>query len=263
MSSKDAAGALTGSGTFNKTMLVLRQIAGSDDGATFPQLVDALQLPKSTLHRLLQDLLSQSLARLDDDRRYRLGYGFFELARLAWDRADIRREARPVITALVRETGETVHLAVLDGLDVVYVDKVEGSGTFRMASMIGARNPAHCTGVGKALIAYLEPDDLMRRLAGRTLEPFTEYTLTSPEALIAHLSDIRARGYAFDDQEHEIGIRCAAAAVFNFRGQAIASLSITVPTMRYEGGPIDELGQRVAHAANEITARCGGRVPRP
>ena len=137
-------------------MDVVRLVAGAETGATFPQIAQDLGLPKSTLHRLLQVLVQQNLLRLDADRHYRLGYGIFELARLAWDRIDIRREAQPSdYAALVRETGETVHLAVLDGAEVVYVDKVEGSQTIRMASMIGARNPAYCTGVGKALLPRL------------------------------------------------------------------------------------------------------------
>ena len=96
------------------------------------------------------------MIRLDADRRYRLGLTFFELARLSWNSLDIRREAQPTIYELGRDVGETVHLAVLDGVDVVYIDKLEGSHTMRMASMIGARNPGYCTGVSKALLAYVE-----------------------------------------------------------------------------------------------------------
>ncbi len=248
-----------GAGTFAKTMEVLRHVAGIEGGATFPELVDRLALPKSTLHRLLSDLLQEGMLRLDEDRRYRLGTGAFELARLAWDRVDIRPQAEPVIARLVERTGETVHLAVLDGFDVVYVDKVEGSHTFRMASMIGARNPAHCTGVGKALLAFLDADDLRKRIGARRLAPFTPNTITALPALAEELTRIRERGYAFDDEEHELGIRCAAAAVFNFRGAPVASLSITAPTVRCDTGRLAALGEMVGAAASEITRRCGGR----
>jgi len=258
MSSKAAAESRAGGGTFRKTMEVLRRVAGSENGMTFPELVDDLLLPKSTLHRLLQNLLEQGMLRHDDDRRYRLGYGIFELARLAWDRVDIRREAQPTVAGVVHDTGETVHLAILDGLEVVYVDKVEGSHSFRMASMIGARNPAHCTGVGKALIAYLDTADLKRLLANHKLREFTPKTITSVRSLLSELALIRKRGYAFDDEEHEIGIRCAAATIFNFRGAPVASLSITVPTIRCDAKRLSVLGRRVSAAAVEITQRCGG-----
>jgi DNA-binding IclR family transcriptional regulator len=248
-----------GGGTFRKTMEVLRHVAGIEAGASFPELIDDLALPKSTLHRLLADLLQQGMLRLDEDRRYRLGYGAFELARLAWDRVDIRPQAEPVIADLVERTGETVHLAVLDGFEVVYIDKVEGSHTFRMASMVGARNPAYCTGVGKALIAYLDPDDLKERIGPRKLTPFTPNTITTLPALLAELARIRERGHAFDDEEHEVGIRCAAAVIFNFRGAPVASLSITAPTIRCDSDRLAALGELVSAAADEITRRCGGR----
>src|SRR5690348_3950647 len=122
---------LPGSATFRKLMEVIHSIADSEGGLSFPELERAATIPKSTLHRLLQILLNEGLIRLDPDRRYRLGITLFELARLSWNRLDIRREAEPTIYALGRDVGETVHLAVLDGVEVVYVDKLEGSHTMR------------------------------------------------------------------------------------------------------------------------------------
>jgi DNA-binding IclR family transcriptional regulator len=250
----------TGSSTFAKMMDVVRFVGGSEAGAAFPQIARELELPKSTLHRLLQDLVQQRLLSQGDDRLYKLGHGLFELARLAWDRADIRREAQRSIAALVRDTNETVHLAILDGVDVVYIDKVEGSQTMRMASMIGARNPAYCTGVGKALIAFLPPDELKARYTHYNFRAFTPRTIASFRALNAALAEIRKRGYATDNEEHEVGIRCAAAPIFNFRGTAISSLSITVPVIRCDQKRLFELARRVQAAADEITERCGGRL---
>ncbi len=261
MSSKSGPAALAGSSTFTKMMDVVRLVAGAETGAAFPQIAQELDLPKSTLHRLLQVLVQQRLLRLDEDRHYRLGHGVFELARLAWDRVDVRREAQPTISALVRETGETVHLAVLDGTEVVYVDKVEGSNTMRMASMIGARNPAYCTGVGKALLAFLPADELKRRFAHTSFRAFTPRTISSLRSLDAALAAIRKVGYAFDDEEHELGIRCAAAPIFNFRGLAISSLSVTVPVIRCDEKRLAALASRILAAADEITERCGGRLP--
>src|SRR5690606_38903656 len=126
---------IPGSGTFRKLMEVLRCVADAEGGATFPQLLRVVTVPKSTLHRLLQVLINEGMVRLDPDRCYRLGFAFFELARLSWDRLDIRKEAQSQIHDLVCDVGETVHLAILDGVDVVYVDKLEGPHTIRMASM--------------------------------------------------------------------------------------------------------------------------------
>ena len=261
MSSRSPAETLPGSGTFKKLMDVIRSVSASEGGASFPQLERAVTIPKSTLHRLLQILLHEGMIRLDADRRYRLGFALFELARLSWNRLDIRKEAQPTIDELVRDVGETVHLAVLDGVDVVYVDKLEGSHTMRMASMIGARNPAYCTGVGKALLAYVETDDLRRRFSGYDFRSFTPRTIGSIVELLKELAVIRQRRYALDDEEHEPGIKCVAAAIFDFRGRAISSLSVTVPTLRFSEDMLAGLAPKVVAAAEEITARCGGTPP--
>ena len=244
-----------GAGTFAKTMEVLRHVAGIDGGATFPELVDRLALPKSTLHRLLSDLLQEGMLRLDEDRRYRLGTGAFELARLAWDRVDIRPQAEPVIARLVERTGETVHLAVLDGFDVVYVDKVEGSHTFRMTSMIGARNPAHCTGVGKALLAFLDADDLRKRIGARRLAPFTPNTITALPALAEELARIRKRGYAFDDEENEPDIRCVGSPIFDRSGEPIGAISVSMPVYRHDPERHAKIASLVFKTAKDITAK--------
>jgi DNA-binding IclR family transcriptional regulator len=258
VSSSQETETLPGSGTFRKLMEVIRSIADTEGGATFPQLERVLKIPKSTLHRLLQILLNEGMIRLDADRYYRLGFSFFELARLSWDRLDIRKEAQSTIYELVRDVGETVHLAILDGVDVVYVDKLEGSHTMRMASMVGARNPAYCTGVGKALLAYLDFDDLAHRFSGYEFRAFTPRTIRSIDELVRQLRVIRARRYALDDEEHETGIKCVAASIFNFRGKAISSLSVTVPTVRFSEDMLATLARKVVKAADEITARCGG-----
>lgn len=258
MSSRPEPEALPGSGTFKKLMEVIRAIAEGQDGASFPELERSANIPKSTLHRLLQTLLNEGMVRLDIDKRYRLGLTWFELARLSWNRLDIRRDAQPTIYELGRDVGETVHLAVLDGVDVVYVDKIEGSHTMRMASMIGARNPAYCTGVGKALLAYLDTEDLRRRFSGYDFRSFTPRTIGSTDELIEQLAAIRQRRYALDDEEHEVGIKCVAAAIFDFRGKAISSLSVTVPTLRFSEDMLAGLAQKVVIAAADITARCGG-----
>lgn len=251
--------ASAGSETFGKVMNVLRCVAQGDDGASFPELIKTLGIPKSTLHRFLRSLVSEGLLRFDEsDRRYRLGLAMFELARNAWARIDVRREAQGVINALVRETGETVHLAVLDGLDVVYVDKVEGLHTIRMASKVGARNPAYCTGVGKALLAYVEPRELAQQFEGYPFEQLTPNTITSLAKFAEAMAHIRAVGFAEDNEEHEPGIRCAAAPIFNYRGAAIASISITVPSFRWDVGRNRPLTDSVSAAAATVTANCGG-----
>ena len=128
----------------------------------------------------------------------------------------------------------------------------------RMASMIGARNPAYCTGVGKALLAYVDTEDLLRRFSGYDFRSFTPRTIGSIDELLKQLAVIRERRYAIDDEEHEIGIKCVAAAIFDFQGKAISSISVTVPTLRCSEEMLAGLALKVVAAADQITARCGG-----
>jgi DNA-binding IclR family transcriptional regulator len=250
-------------GTFTKIMTVVRCVAEHAEGVRFPELLDRLELPKSTLHRILQSLQAERLLCFDEQgRRYRLGYGLLELARQSWERTDIRREAQHVMAELMAQTSETVHLAVLDGPDVVYVDKVESPQTMRMGSAVGARNPAYCTGVGKALLAFVEPRELARRLDGYKFHAFTPNTIVSEKRLVEELNRIRTTLVAVDNEEHEIGVRCAAAPIFNYQGMAIASISVAVPTFRWNPRRFRLLMDRVRLAAASITTSCGGIAPR-
>src|SRR5690606_21395402 len=125
-------------------------------------------------HRLLQGLLAEGLLRFEPEgNRYYLGYGLLELAGLTWSRLDVRKAARGVLTRLSQTARETVHMAVLDGAEVVYIEKMDGTQTVRMTSAIGMRNPAYCTGVGKSLLGFLPPDRLEKLLTEMTFERFT------------------------------------------------------------------------------------------
>jgi DNA-binding IclR family transcriptional regulator len=147
--------------------------------------------------------------------------------------------------------------------EVVYVEKIDSYQTLRMYSQIGRRSPMYCTGLGKALLAYLAPHELKVFLKRKELHRHTEHTLTTSKALLAELEQIREQGYALDNEEHEEGIRCVAAPVFGFRGQAVAAISVAGPTLRLNDEKIAYLIPLVREAAADISARLGHRPSPP
>lgn len=203
--------------------------------------------------------MAEGLVRLDSkDKTYTLGVRLLELARRAWEEFDVRRVAEPELLKLRDRTGETVHLAILDDLEVVYIDKYESRQGVRTISSVGKRAPSHCTGVGKAILAFLGAEkqaDLVKRLP---LARFTENTITTPGKFATHLESTKTRGYATDDEEHHMGTRCVAAPIFDYRGQVTASVSVTAPSFRLTSGKLGEYAPIAMEAAREITRRLGG-----
>jgi IclR family transcriptional regulator, KDG regulon repressor len=222
------------------------------------ELAAATGLHKSTLYRLLEAMRAHRLIGFDEtSASWHLGMKLFEMGSMAIERLALDKHAHPILDRLADVSGETAHLCVLDGSDVVYIAKVECTRTLRIPSAVGQRNPAYCTGVGKAILAHLAPPQLAAYIAETPLRPFTKRTLTSAGELRANLRQIVAQGYAIDDQEREDGVRCVAAPVRDHGGRVIAAISIAGPTMRVTKEKVTELAAHVMRAANEIAAKLG------
>jgi DNA-binding IclR family transcriptional regulator len=253
----------SGTAALEKGLGILERIADAPTPPRFTDLVGATNLPKGTLHRMLQALLARQLISLDTaTQTYHVGLRTLEMAHRTWHEMDIRKAAAAEISALGAETGETVHLAVRDASDVVYIDKVESGQSIRMFSAIGKRGPAYCTGVGKAMLAYLPPQELEPLTRAIAFKVHTPNTLTDAKALLAHLALVRERGYALDLEEHELGIQCAAAAIFDYRGRAIASVSVTGPCFRFNRMRLDATVPSVVETAKAVTRALGGAALR-
>ncbi|SDQ42467.1 IclR family transcriptional regulator [Quadrisphaera sp. DSM 44207] len=200
--------------------------AGGEVGLT--ELAEATGLPLPTIHRLLRTLVRRGYARQLPSRRYALGPQLVRLGEGA--SGAISAWARPALAQLADAVGETANLAVLDGDLVVYVAQAPSRHAMRMFTEVGRRVHPHCTGVGKALLARL-PDDAVRALLARTGMPArTEATLADPEALLAELAATRERGWALDDGEQEVGVRCFAVALPD--GAVPAAVSVSGPAAR-------------------------------
>ena len=176
---------------------------------------------------------------------------------------DVVSASRPFLEQLSSETSETVHLAVLDGESVVYVDKIDSPHLLRMYSHVGRRAPAYCTGLGKALLSSLTEPELRRIYPQKKLHRFTPNTITEPGRLEAELAEIRQRGVAVDNEEHEVGIVCFAAPVRERSGRVLAAISVSIPKLRFAAADRQRYVHPASLAAQSASERLGWVVSRP
>ncbi|MCL6282690.1 IclR family transcriptional regulator [Ruegeria sp. 2012CJ41-6] len=244
---------MSGDGTVGKACDVLDLVAGFNRPVRFGELLDHSPFPKATLYRFLQTLTNQGMLSYDSDRQsYTLGIRLVRLAHAAWTQSSLAPVARPHLDALSRDLGETVHLAQLDASQVLYVDKRNADDPVEMYSQAGKVGPAYCTGVGKAMLAFLPEDALTRAIQQQSFHRFTPHTLGSEAELRAELDAIRARGYAFDREEHEPGIICIAAPILTPGDRMLGAMSITGPTSRTDLKTLEKWAPRVRQAADDI-----------
>ena len=246
----------TGSdGTVGKALDVLDMVAAIGRPVRFSDLLMNSPYPKATLYRFLQTLTNQGMLAYDDDRgTYAPGIRLVRLAHAAWATSSLAPIARPYLDELSAETGETIHLAQMDQGQVLYVDKRNAAKPVEMFSSAGKVGPAYCTGVGKAMMAYLDGPALEAALARQSFARFTPETLDTPDKLKAELAAIRARGHAFDREEHEPGIICCAVPILSRAGRAIGALSMTSTTARTSLAALEAQADRIKDIAGRIAS---------
>lgn len=219
-----------------RVLEVLEYLAESPDGATFPQLIDGLGLPKSSLHGLLMTLVDAGWVYLNEaTRTYCVGLRLWQVAQNFSSVDSLAHIAQKHLEGVRDEVNETVQLAVLEGIDNVYVAKVESDHPLRLVSHVGSRLPAYATGLGKVLLAYLEPAEFRRRMTNVKIQRFTTRTMTTLKALEQGLAEIRARGYGEDEGEYTPGVYCVAVPVLGSDGATVAAMSCSVPSARFGG----------------------------
>jgi DNA-binding IclR family transcriptional regulator len=220
----------------------------------------AAQVSNSTTFRLLSTLASFGFVERDEHTgSYRLGLACLELARAYHDASDIRRQARPVMEDLRNQTKETVHLAVLDGWDVVYLEKLQGLHAIgMMSSSVGGRSPSHCTGLGKVLLAHLDLAEVRAHFEQTGLTCYTSTTITDVDALLSHLQQVYAQGYALDLGEHESEVHCLAVPVQGMDGRTLAAISVSGPSARIDAIAQDEgFVEAIKEAARQVSGKLG------
>lgn len=242
-----------GDGTVGKALEVLDQVADLGRPVRFAELLADSAFPKPTLYRLLQTLTSQGMLAYDPDRQtYAPGARLVRLAHAAWSQSSLAQVASPHLQKLSELTGETVHLAQLDSAQVLYLDKRNATKPVEMYSQAGKIGPAYCTGVGKAMMAFLPEDEATRVIGQQSFHVFTAHTLADAKALREELTDIRANGYGFDREEHEPGIICVAMPILTEGGRVLGALSVTSTTQRTNLAGLEQQVPRLREAADAI-----------
>lgn len=220
-------------------------------------LAKRLGLAKSTVHRLATTMIEAGMLEQNAETgKYRLGLVLFELGSLVRRKMDVSSEAKPYLKTLREKTGETVHLAILDHASVLFINNLESEHAVRMSVNVGVRAPAHCTAVGKALLAF-QPADVVEQTLRNGLDGRTPKTIVEPGELKQDLATVRGRGYAIDDEELEIGLRCIAAPIRDHSGGVVAATSVAGPAQRMTKKQLTMLAPDVVAAADAISARLG------
>lgn len=221
------------------------------------EIAQLVGLHKATAHRIIVSLMNGGfLEKAPDGERYRLGLRLAELGMAAIRSLDFRREAIPHMKALVDRFEETCDLSVFDRGEVFYVEVLQGKHVLTIAAKVGQRLPPHCTASGKTFLAYM-PEAEVRNILKEPLHRYTERTITSAEEVMAQLPEVRARGYGYDDEEYELGIRAVAAPIFNREGRVIAVVSMPGPTSRMDPAHVQQIAEELRSATRAISLRMG------
>lgn len=245
-----------------RALAIVNRLAAADEGATLTEVAQQVGLSPSTAHRLLTTLEQERYVRFDAERRlWSVGVQAFVAGSAFLKTRSLVPTARPHMRALMEESAETVNLAVEDQAEAVYLSQVECRQMMRAFARPGGRVPLHCSSVGKALLSAMPDAEVARVLHRHGLARVTVKTLTTTPALRGDLAQARARGYAIDDEEHAVGLRCIAAVVFNEAADPLAAVSLSGPMARIPDERIPVLGDLVRRTADAVTAQLGGCLP--
>jgi DNA-binding IclR family transcriptional regulator len=243
--------------SFGKMMAILGSFSTVARHLTLGQIATAAGLPRPTAHRMLSALREIGFVEQDGrNGRYSLGIRLFELGSLALANLDLLREAKPYMDRLSRLSGESAHLGVFNGFEVIVVEREEPVERASRGVLPSESSPAYCTGVGKALLAF-QSAEVIERVIADGLKAFTTNTITSPERLRAELDAVRERGYATDDSEHQLWTGCVAAPIRNASGHVFASISVTGSADRMTQARIAQLAPVVVQTADTIARQLG------
>lgn len=237
----------------DRALDILDLIAMSN-GLTLTEIAQRLEMAPSTVHRVLVTLAARGVAESDSQTQaWHVGATAFRHGSAFMRRSGLVERARPLLRRLMEVTGETANLGILNGEAVLFLSQAETHETIRAFFPPGTRSALHASGIGKALLAHARPADLKRMIREMALERFTPMTLSDPQALLDDLARIRARGYALDNEERTPGMRCIAAPIFDFAGEAAAGISVSGPTLRMSDARLEAMAEAVIAAARELS----------
>jgi DNA-binding IclR family transcriptional regulator len=246
-----------------RALAMLEAVAQAPEGLSNAEISRKLQIPKSSASYILRTLEAQGYLNRDGDSgKYRVGLKILSLSRGALSGIDVREVALPIMRHLVEKTNLTCHLAILDGPDAVYIEKVEPSGFLRVDTWVGRRMRVHATSVGKALVAHIPQERLERIIGEAGMEKRTHKTITTMPRLLKELEKVRTQGFAVDDEENNLGARCVGAPVFNQQGAIEASLGLSGTINQVNTHTMTRIVEALKDAARHVSMQLGYRPSR-
>lgn len=242
-------------GVVGKLIQILERLDQAPGGLLLREIVNSTTINKSTAYRFLSHLESEGYVFRDTEGYYVVGPKLAKLGNGATYQATLCRTSAGILEKLRTETGETVNMAVLDGSEILYLSVFESQHTFRMVSEVGRRRPLYCTALGKAVLAYLPPEQQKKVIAATHFERFTPHTICSAEELNKDLHKVHRRGFALDDEETVVGARCIAVPILNRDHKVIGGISVSGPVVRVTKRQIPEFAALLRNSADEIASR--------
>ena len=244
-------------GVITKVLHLLELLDQSPDGLGLKDLAGRSRINKSTTHRFLSHLVSSGYLFRNDQGIYMIGPKLSRLGAGASSQRTLSKICRPILENLRRVTTETVNLAVLDGFEVLYIDILETSHTFRLVSEIGSRRPFYCTSLGKAIAANMDEQAQESLFASVAIRQVTPSTITNLAQLRQQLGHIRQQGFSIEEEEAVVGVRCLGAVIRGSDGKVVGAISISGPTARIKNEDLDFLAKEICKASREISRRLG------
>ena len=244
-----------------RALAMLEAVAQDSEGLSNADISRKLQIPKSSASYILRTLENQGYLNRDANGKYRVGLKILSLSRGALSGIDVREVALPIMRHLVEKTSLTCHLAILDGPEAVYIEKVEPPGFIRMDTWVGRRMRVHATSVGKALAAFIPQERLEKIVSERAMEKRTPKTITTLPRLLKDLEKVRTQGYAVDDEENNLGARCVGAPVFNQQGAIEASVGLSGTIGQVNAQTMPRIVEALKDAARHVSMQLGYRAP--
>lgn len=236
---------------------ILEALAASNAPLGLSELAKATGMSKSTVHRLVTSMCARQYVEKNGDGLYSVGYKLIETVSLHINQLELLTEAKPFLSDIMRDLDLTAHLGILDGCDVVYLEKMDIYPNTRLYTQVGYRSPAFCSSIGKCLLACLSGDELEDALYLCNFKKYTANTITDVREFRRYLKVIRRQGWAMDNEEYQIGHRCVGAPVFDYRGSPVAAISASGSIAQLSDDKLEMVIQEVKQAAEKLSRRMG------
>ncbi|MBO5994182.1 MAG: IclR family transcriptional regulator [Firmicutes bacterium] len=243
--------------SLDRALDILEALSEENEPMTLSKISEAVGLSKSTTHRILGTMLNRSFVDKTDSGSYTIGFKIIEMASTHINNLELLTEAKPFLSKIMRELDLTAHLGILDGADVVYLEKLDGHPNSQIYTQIGHRSPGFCSSIGKCLMSGMSSDELGDVLDIIDFKKYTKNTITDRQAFIRHLRQVRIQGWAMDDEEFEIGHRCIGATVYDYRGLPVAAISASGSTTVLSDDKIQETVDKVKLLASQLSRQIG------